>query len=190
MLYDLDLPAILYFKQNIELGLLLGLSTFITTLDTMIQFKVHLRWHEYRNFTFFQLIQQPVSLFTLLVGLLFLGVGIFLSTQGQQFSGSSLIILGIILILFLPISTYFKLKRTWSGLTPLRSAMNYQINQQRMRVYGKGFEMEKELDKVFKVVEKQDFFLIYLKANSASMIPKRCLSADQLEMFRNVFNLG
>ena len=156
----------------------------------MIQFEVHLKWQEYRNFTFFQLLRQPISLFTLVMGVIFIGVGIYLSSQNQQTSGISLIALGIALMIFLPLSTYFKLKRTWSNLEPLRSTMNYQINQQRMRVYGDGFTIEKNLDQVFKVVEKQQFFLIYLKANAASMIPKRCLSADQLEKFRNVFNLG
>ncbi|MGB0522771.1 MAG: YcxB family protein [Flammeovirgaceae bacterium] len=154
----------------------------------MVTFQVQLKWQEYRDFSFNQSFGKPVPVFLWSVGLLFVIGGAVLWGRGQELAGMLLVLLGGILIGFWPIITYRRLRETWRNLKPLSAPMHYRIDENQLHVFGDGYELHKNLAELFKIEEQKSYFLLYLKANSASMIPKRSLSAAQLTALQSIFS--
>lgn len=64
--------------------------------------------------------------------------------------------------------------------------LEMEVTSQEIKIKGDSFYLEIKWHKVFKIVEKANWFLLYQNSLSAILIPKNVLSGDEVIRFRNI----
>jgi hypothetical protein len=68
----------------------------------------------------------------------------------------------------------------------LRETLDMDLAEDEIRIRGESFYMEILWPKIYKIVEKKKWFLIYQNNLSAILIPKKDLSPEQIKQIQEI----
>lgn len=85
-----------------------------------------------------------------------------------------------------PIVIYILIHRVYHSSNHISEPLEMQILPKEIKIHGKSFYMEVKWDKMFKIVEKPKWFLIYQNSLSAIIIPKKDLQASDIIDFKKI----
>ena len=95
----------------------------------------------------------------------------------------TLILIGVIQ----PIAIYITISRNYNSSNHLRETLEMEITPKEIKIEGESFYLEIKWHKMFKVIEKLNWFLIYQNNLSAIIISKKDLTTDDINKFRKIF---
>lgn len=85
-----------------------------------------------------------------------------------------------------PIIIYTTIRRNYYSSNHLREALEMEISEEEIKINGESYYMEVKWDKMFKIVEKPNWFLMYQNNLSAIIIPKKDMSESNIIDFRKI----
>lgn len=94
--------------------------------------------------------------------------------------------LGIGLVFFLPLISYFGVKRNFASNPRVSEEMQYYFTNDTIEITGESFNSSMTWDKVFMLKETNSHVLIYHDQIIAQFINKKSLSPEQLDFFRSM----
>ena len=98
------------------------------------------------------------------------------------------ITLGLIVIVQ-PIVIYTTIIRNYNSSNHLRETLDIKLTDTAIMIRGESFYMEILWIKIFRIVEKRDWFLIYQNNLSAILIPKKHLQDSEINDVRHILRL-
>jgi hypothetical protein len=116
---------------------------------------------------------------------------IFGSALLDKFDIFSLLQTIIILVFFLFLFIFSIYRNTQKKILEnprLKENIIYTINKEYFQEKGDSFEVKHFWKNVFKVVEKEEFFLIYISKNKANFIKKSDLKDNQYNELKELFS--
>ena len=150
---------------------------------------VNISYREFMRLNFFLAYRKRGGIITVLVGLLFLlssalhFVGITLIDIPIQFQ----LLLGLMITFLLPLTIYKNYRKSYYSNHLLQENINYEFAKDRLKLSGAAFSSEVEWNKIFKIVELKSGFLIYTSVRSSNLIPKKDMSAEDINRLRDFF---
>ena len=94
--------------------------------------------------------------------------------------------LGLYFLVFLPGLIYFKCRKAFNAKNRITEHMAWTVDHEWIALKGESFESKMTWDKIHKVVETKEVFLVYQNKLMANIISKREMSREQLQGFRDV----
>jgi hypothetical protein len=76
--------------------------------------------------------------------------------------------------------------RNYYSSNHLRETLDMHLAEDKIKIRGESFYMEILWSKIYKVVEKKNWFLIYQNNLSAILIPKKNLSTEQIKQIQEI----
>lgn len=92
------------------------------------------------------------------------------------------ITLGLITVVQ-PIAIYLTIRRNYKSSNHLGEKLEMGITPSEIKIHGETFYMEMKWEKIFKVVEHANWFLIYQNNLSAIVIPKKAFHKEEKKHF-------
>lgn len=87
-----------------------------------------------------------------------------------------------------PITIYWTIKRNYDSSNHLGELLEIELSKTEIKVQGESFYTEIKWEKIFKIDEQTNWFLIYQNNLSAIIIPKKEFGSNQLEEFKRILN--
>lgn len=87
-----------------------------------------------------------------------------------------------------PIGIYFMIWRNYHSSNHLREPLEIVLTEKEIKIKGDSFYMEILWDKLFKITEEQNWFLIYQNNLSAVIIPKKSFSSKEINNFKKILS--
>ncbi len=97
------------------------------------------------------------------------------------------LILGLFFVFGFPISIYFSAKRNFSSSQRLHEKVEYEFNNENLKMTGESFKTEFNWEKTYKIEELSEWFLIYQNKRVANLIPKCDMTIDQITYLKDIF---
>ncbi|WP_081411704.1 YcxB family protein [Chryseobacterium gregarium] len=85
-----------------------------------------------------------------------------------------------------PTVIFTTILRNYYSSNHLRETLDMNLTENEIKIRGESFYMEILWSKIYKVVEKKNWFLIYQNNLSAILIPKRNLSPEQIKQIQEI----
>ena len=85
-----------------------------------------------------------------------------------------------------PTVIFTTIVRNYYSSNHLRETLDIELTQDKIKIRGESFYMEILWSKIYKVVEKKNWFLIYQNNLSAILIPKKELSPAQIKQIQEI----
>lgn len=85
-----------------------------------------------------------------------------------------------------PTVIYITIRRNYNSSNHLRETLQMEITKKEIKIEGESFYLEVKWQKMFKIVEKPNWFLLYQNNLSAIIIPKNDLPANGINNFREI----
>jgi hypothetical protein len=85
-----------------------------------------------------------------------------------------------------PTVIYWTIKRNYESSNHLREPLEINANEKEINITGESFYTEIAWDKVYKIEEEKNWFLVYQNNLSAILISKKDLSEEQLKQFKEI----
>lgn len=150
--------------------------------------KTKISFREYRNLLFSLTYQRAVMIVLLCVALLVLLWIVFYHLHVLNLPEPVIYqyITFILIAIVQPTVIYFTIRRNYYSSNHLRETLQMELTDDRMKIKGESFYMEILWNKVFKIDEKEHWFLIYQNNLSAILIPKKSFNADQTAHFKHI----
>jgi hypothetical protein len=76
--------------------------------------------------------------------------------------------------------------RNYYSSNHLRETLDMDLTKYEIKIRGESFYMEILWSKIYKIVEKENWFLIYQNNLSAILIPKKDLSPEQIKQVQEI----
>jgi len=95
------------------------------------------------------------------------------------------ITLGLICVVQ-PIAIYLTIRKNYYSSNNLRETLKMEFTLEEIKITAESFYMEVYWNKVFKIVEQANWFLVYHNSLSAIIIPKKAFHANQIEAFKQI----
>lgn len=155
------------------------------------ELKVHtiLTWEEFRNFNFYSLYRTPVGIFLFIVGL---GMWcVVISYLLGAFPTASdfpwlQLLFAVWMTLLVPIFAYTSAKKGYASNSRIKESITYEFDGKWIAIKGESFETKLTWDKIYKVVEAKQFFLIYPQKKIANILPKKDMTGKDQLSFREI----
>ncbi len=150
-----------------------------------------LNWHRYWWVNLYLWLWSPVVILMLLVGLGCWGYVIVYLLGGlpvQLFFPFPMLFLGSILLVVMPVLTYFRIRQNFERTDHAKSDMIYTFDEEGMRVEGSDFEAVSPWRVTYKVVENRWWFLIYQNRAMANVLVKADMKKEEVEQLRELVN--
>jgi YcxB-like protein len=96
------------------------------------------------------------------------------------------LILGGYFLILLPLIIYLKSKKLFHSKSRLTERMEWTVDYEWIAIKGETFESKMTWDKVYKVLETKEMFLVYQSKLVANFISKSAMSAEQVQAFRKI----
>ena len=93
----------------------------------------------------------------------------------------------ILILVVQPCVLYATIRRNYFSSNHLRETLEIELTPKELKIRGQSFYMEILLSKVFKIVERRNWFLVYQNNLSAVLIPKKDLTGQQLQECISIF---
>ncbi len=94
----------------------------------------------------------------------------------------------ILITVVQPITIYWTIKRNYDSSNHLGELLEIELSKTEIKVQGESFYTEIKWEKIFKIDEQTNWFLIYQNNLSAIIIPKKEFGSNQLEEFKRILN--
>lgn len=85
-----------------------------------------------------------------------------------------------------PTVIFITIIRNYYSSNHLRETLDMDLTKYEIKIRGESFYMEILWSKIYKIVEKENWFLIYQNNLSAILIPKRDLSPEQIKQIQEI----
>ena len=92
----------------------------------------------------------------------------------------------ILIAVVQPMVIYLTIRRTYKSSNQLQETSQFEISAKDFKINGESYYMEVKWEKLFKIVEKRKWFLLYQNNLSAILIPKKDMSAKDITNFRKI----
>ena len=152
------------------------------TIETKLEFK------KYLKLMFILSVRKSSMLTTTLIGLIIVLLA-FIQTFDPNFKSEefpfSLMIFGIVFLVFMPVIIYLNAKSNFSTNGKLKETIVYEFTNEKMKITGETFSSEMDWSKIYKVLELKNWILIYQSKLIANAIPKESFD-DNLESFKEI----
>ncbi|MBD3583891.1 YcxB family protein [Flavobacterium selenitireducens] len=89
----------------------------------------------------------------------------------------------VLILVVQPIVIFTTIRKTYHSSNHISEILKMEILKDEIRIVGESFYMEVRWDKMFKIVEKPKWFLIYQNSLSAIIVPKKDLTSNEKETF-------
>ena len=93
----------------------------------------------------------------------------------------------VLIVVGQPAVLYVTIHNIYYSSNHLRETAEIELAKKKLTIAGESFYMELKWDRIFKVVEKKNWFLIYQNKLSAIIIPKKNLSKKDILELREIF---
>ncbi len=93
-----------------------------------------------------------------------------------------------LILLVQPLVILLTIRRNYFSSNHLRESLEMEVSKEDFKIKGESFYLELIWDKVFKIVEHSQCFLIYQNNLSAVIILKKDLNPDEMIEIRNIFS--
>ncbi|MFD2909097.1 YcxB family protein [Flavobacterium ardleyense] len=87
-----------------------------------------------------------------------------------------------------PAIIFITIWRNYNSSNQLSENLEIELAPEMIKINGESYYMEIEWEKLFKIVEKPNWFLMYQNNLSAILIPKRDMDATDIVNFRKLLN--
>jgi len=148
---------------------------------------------EYRRLMYSMYYRRPM-------GIIFTALGvIFIILQVLNFIGVPLyketpywgLVCGIMFVFYIPFAIHKNSKKIFVSNLRLHEQIEYDFTNDTLIATGESFTAEKDLRKVYKIVELKDWFLLYESAAIFNLIPKKNMTPAEVNELREIFrNVG
>jgi hypothetical protein len=91
-----------------------------------------------------------------------------------------------LLVVVQPTVIYTTIRTVYYSSNQISEPLETQILPEAIKIHGQSFYMEATWDKMFKIVEKQNWFLIYQNSLSAIIIPKKAMQDEEITSFKKI----
>jgi hypothetical protein len=152
--------------------------------------KTRVSFKEYRKLLFMLTYRKPVMKIILCVALAML-IWItgyyfhFLPVPKPQIY--QYITLGLITIVQ-PITIFLTIRRNYNSSNHLREPLVTELTKTELKVQGESFYLEIKWEKLFRIDEERNWFLLYQNNLSAIIIPKKDLNSAQVKEFKTIIS--
>ncbi|MBW7676381.1 YcxB family protein [Chryseobacterium chendengshani] len=92
----------------------------------------------------------------------------------------------LLIIVIQPTVIFTTIVRNYYSSNHLRETLDMDLTHDKIKIKGESFYMEILWSKIYKVVEKKNWFLIYQNNLSAILIPKKELSTEQIRQIQEI----
>jgi hypothetical protein len=92
----------------------------------------------------------------------------------------------VLILIVQPIVIFITIWRNYYSSNHLRETLKIKISQNEISIEGESFYLEVQWEKLFKIVERRNWFLMYQNNLSAIIIPKKDMSKEEIENLRNI----
>lgn len=147
-------------------------------IKTQITFKDFLMFH-LKN-SLIRIIVFPI------IALIFFGVNYYNADNDNREFLESLTIWLLILFVFIIIRTYFSVKKVFYSNKQIQESIVYTLTGENIQIKGETFDGEFTWNRVYKVKENKEWFLIYQNAQVMNMIPKKYFAKEQVSELRSI----
>ncbi|RZJ31500.1 MAG: YcxB family protein [Flavobacterium sp.] len=86
-----------------------------------------------------------------------------------------------------PIVIYTTIRRIYKSSNHLNETLEMQMTDEEIKIEGESFYLEVKWERMFRIVEKPHYFLVYQNSLSAIIIPKKDLGKDGVKTLRQIF---
>lgn len=91
-----------------------------------------------------------------------------------------------LIVVVQPIVIYTTIRRVYYSSNHICEKLEIELLPEEIKIQGESFFMVVTWQKMFKIVEKPDWFLIYHNSLSAIIIPKVDLRTDEINYFKEI----
>lgn len=99
---------------------------------------------------------------------------------------TSQLVLGLYFSVFIPALIYFKCRSNFNATNRFTERMAWTVDHEWINIKGDTFESKMTWDKIHRVLETKEVFLIYQSKLLAHILSKREMSQGQVQGFRSV----
>jgi hypothetical protein len=152
----------------------------------IIKTKVSLK--EYVKLMYGLAYRKPIMLFLIFVALALITwivcyhLGVFNLPKPVIYQYITLILICVVQ----PIAIYITIRKNYYSSNHLRETLKMEFTQNEIKITAESFYMEVYWDKMFKIVEQANWFLIYQNNLSAIIIPKKDFHNNEIELFKEI----
>ncbi|MBW8361359.1 MAG: YcxB family protein [Kaistella sp.] len=90
------------------------------------------------------------------------------------------------IVIVQPFMIFYTIYRNYQSSNHLRETLDMRLTDTRIKIRGESFYMEILWPRIFKIVERKRWFLIYQNNLSAIIIPKRDLEESEINEIREI----
>ncbi|MBK6643227.1 MAG: YcxB family protein [Bacteroidetes bacterium] len=92
----------------------------------------------------------------------------------------------VLIFIVQPIVIYTTIRRNYFSSNYLMEPLEMEITSHEIKIKGDSFYLEIKWHKIYKIVEKPRWFLLYQNSLSAILIPKNVMSTAEVANFRGI----
>lgn len=147
--------------------------------------KVRVTFKDYLKLMFGLTYRKPIMILLLFVDLVMILwiVGYFFNLlslpQPTIYQFTTLILISVVQ----PFVIYITIRRNYQSSNHLGERLEIGITGSEIKIHGQSFYMELKWDKIYKIIEHVNWYLIYQNNLSAIVIPKKAFHKDEEENF-------
>lgn len=119
------------------------------------------------------------------IGLVIFSIGLFVYMKGSSYAPLLMLFVGFVFIYFPNIMAFFSINR-FQDADQVFEKLTYTFKLEEIKIKGETFEGYLDWIKLKEVIETKEFFLIYLSAIGASILPKEDFTEAQAADFRDL----
>lgn len=157
-------------------------------MQKVLEFEMHINEKEYMQFCFYSTYTSKIIIYITLVCVLLCFATLFVAlSSNSKLETKSFVFLLILvgLIIYIPFSVYRNSKKNYhSKGARFTEKMLFTIDDQWINTKGESFETNRNWEKILRVKETKNWFLIYENKMNAHIINKRCLTEDKINGLR------
>lgn len=147
--------------------------------------KIKVTFEEYIRLLFMLMYTKPLLIFIVSVDILLLTWIFVYYTSLMDVSEPSYyqFFATLLITVFQPTGFFYIIWRNYHSSNQLTEELEINLSPTLIKVRGDSFYMELLWDKIYKVIEMKNWFLIYQNTLSAVIIPKQSLSEEEVNQF-------
>lgn len=92
----------------------------------------------------------------------------------------------VLIAIVQPFIIFMTIRRNYCSSNQLREPVEMEIVPKEIKINGESYYMEIRMEKLFKIVEKANWFLLYQNNLSAIIIPKKAMNSTDIDNFRKI----
>ncbi len=149
-----------------------------------------LSFPEYRKFVFAATYKRPTVIVYSIIGFVIFVFGFLALIPGWEIFSSNVYMSFIMGLLLMGITPYFAFKTAkqhYDSNLRLQETIVYDVSDNGVIITGNSFSGEKSWDKVYKIQELKDWFMIYENNAIANLIPKSQMTTAEADELRSIF---